>query len=245
MTASEPITYELSLIRRQNVAHDTLAFAFAKPAGFVFKAGQAVDLTLVDPPETDAKGSRRAFSIVSAPFETELTFATRARDSAFKRVLRQLAPGARVQMDGPFGSLTLHSNRSRPAVFIAGGIGITPFMSILRQALHDKLPQVMTLLYSNRRPEDAAFLAELQELERGHRGRFRLLPTMTDGVGAVGWDGRRGLMDADLIRSVIAGPSRPVFYVVGPPGMVAGMRQVLSGMGVEDDDVRSEDFAGY
>lgn len=237
--------HDVTLRRREAVARDTFAFVFDKPAGFTFKAGQAVDLTLVEPPETDAKGARRAFSIVSAPYEKELVVATRARDSAFKRTLRGLAPGARVQMEGPFGSLTLHGNRSRPAVFIAGGIGITPFMSMLRQALHDRLPQVITLLYSNRRPEDAAFLAELERLEQRHRGRLALVPTMTDGATPAEWSGRRGKIDAGLIRGVIAGPSRPVFYVVGPPAMVAGMRGVLNGMGIEDDHIRSEDFSGY
>ena len=246
MNAPEPVTvYEPRLLRQDTVARDTLAFTFEKPAGFSFKAGQSVDLELIDPPETDAKGNRRAFSLVSAPFERELTVTTRARDSAFKRVLRGLAPGARVRLEGPFGSLTLQSNRSRPALFIAGGIGITPFMSILRQALHDDLPQAMTLLYSNRRPDDAAFLEELRGLEFRHRGRFYLLPTMTEAHALDGWEGRTGLIDAALIRSVVVAPSQPVFYVVGPPGMVAGMRGVLGGMGIADDDIRSEDFSGY
>jgi len=87
------------------------------------------------------------------------------RDSAFKRTFKSVRIGAPVQLEGPFGSLTLHNNRARPAVFIAGGIGITPFMSILRQAAKDQLHQRLLLLYSNRRPEDAAFLAELQRLE--------------------------------------------------------------------------------
>jgi ferredoxin-NADP reductase len=171
--------------------------------------------------------------------------ATRARDSAFKRVLRALPHGAPVELDGPFGSLTLHGDRSRPAVFIAGGIGITPFMSIIKQALHDDLPQVMTLLYSNRRPQDAAFLEELLDLEYRHRGRLFLVPTMTEATGINGWSGRVGMIDAGMIRGIMVAPSRPVYYVVGPPGMVAGMRGVLNGMGVEDDDIRSEDFAGY
>jgi ferredoxin-NADP reductase len=238
-------SHRITLVRQETVAADTLAFAFDKPPGFTFKAGQAVDLTLVDPPESDAKGSRRAFSIVSAPHAPELVVATRARDSAFKRVLRALPHGAPVELDGPFGSLTLHGDRSRPAVFIAGGIGITPFMSIIKQALHDDLPQVMTLLYSNRRPQDAAFLEELLDLECRHRGRLFLVPTMTEATGINGWSGRVGMIDAGMIRGIMVAPSRPVYYVVGPPGMVAGMRGVLNGMGVEDDDIRSEDFAGY
>src|SRR3546814_7537038 len=100
------------------------------------------------------------------------------RDKVYKRQLKGSSPGATVIVDGPFGSLTLHSKTARAAVFIAGGIGITPFMSMLRHAAHEALPQQILLLYSNRRPEDAAFLTELQELERKNP-RFRLLATMT------------------------------------------------------------------
>lgn len=86
--------------------------------------------------------------------------------------------GAPARIEGPFGSLTLHNKRDRAAVFMAGGIGITPFMSILRHAAHSRLEQRLILLYSNRRPEDSAFLSELQRLEGDHRN-FRLVATLT------------------------------------------------------------------
>jgi ferredoxin-NADP reductase len=226
----------MALQGREPIARDTVAFTFARPAGFTFKPGQAIDVTLIDPPQTDAKGSRRALSIVSAPCEDRLVVATRMRDSAFKRVLGSMPIGGRVQVEGPFGSLTLHGNRSRPAVLIAGGIGITPFMSMLRQAAHDDLPQVIKLIYSNRRPEDAAFLAELQQLEQARRGSFQLVATMTDSAGHIG---------PDLVRSIIARPATHVFYVAGPPAMVTDMQQLLNRLGIQDDNVRSETFSGY
>jgi ferredoxin-NADP reductase len=237
--------HEIKLFRREVVAKDTLALTFEKPAGFTFKAGQAGDLTLINPSETDAKGTRRAFSIVSAPYEDELVVATRARDSAFKRILGRMPLNSPVQLEGPFGSLTLHSNRSRPAVFIAGGIGITPFISIIRQALHEGLPQVMNLLYSNRTPADAAFLKELDGLAHDHRGTLSVMSTMTDPLPRNGWAGAHGFIDADKVRSIIVRPSAPVFYVAGPPAMVAAMRELLTRMGIQDDDIRSEDFSGY
>ena len=244
MTAHE--VKVVALRKREVVAKDTLAFTLDKPPRFTFKAGQAIDVSLIDPAEVDAKGPRRAFSIVSAPHEDHILLATRSRDSAFKRILCGMPIGSRVQVEGPFGSLTLQSNRSRPAIFVAGGIGITPFMSILRDVNHKHLPQVITLLYSNRRPEDAAFLPELQQLERDYRGSFKLLATMSDPPGTgQEWRGRRGMIDADLIRSVIVKPSRPIFYVVGPPAMVTGIQQLLNGLGIDDDDIRSEDFSGY
>jgi len=237
-------SYAVAVKHHQAVARDTVTLLLEKPAGFAFKAGQSVDLTLIDPPKTDAKGPKRALSIVSAPHENHLQFATRVRDSAFKQTLRDLPIGTRVQVEGPFGSMTLHGNTSRRAIFIAGGIGITPFMSMLRQAAHDDLPHSLSLIYSNRRPEDAPFLTELEELARQRRGSFQLMATMT-GAADPAWHGRVGTVNAELIRSVRVPPGQPVFYVAGPPAMVAAMRALLNGMGVEDDDIRSEDFAGY
>ncbi len=142
-----------------------MAFHFLKPAGFQFKAGQSMNVALIDPPETDAKGNSRACSIVSAPSEDTLAIATRLRDIAFKRVLRTMPEGAKLQLRGPAGQFTLDDGGTGPAVFLAGGIGITPFVSMLRQAAHDGLARKLYLFYSNRRPEDAAFLGELQQFQ--------------------------------------------------------------------------------
>jgi len=151
------------LTKREEIAEGTMAFHFAKPADFQFRPGQSMDLTLLNPPETDAEGNSRAFSIASAPFDNDLMIATRMRDTAFKRVLRKASPGLQVKIDGPGGSFVLHRKSEKPAVFLAGGIGITPFLSIIRQAGHDQSPHHMYLFYSNRRPEDAAFLDLLSE----------------------------------------------------------------------------------
>jgi ferredoxin-NADP reductase len=167
------------------------------------------------------------------------------RDSAFKRALAALPAGDAVCLEGPSGSLTLHGDASRPAVFIAGGIGITPFMSILRQGAHDRPARRLLLLYANHRPEDAAWLEELQVLERGWAG-FSLLPVMTAmNRSSQSWSGLAGRIDADMLKSVGAALSRPVYYAAGAPGMVAAMRALLNDCGVEDDDIRSEDFHGY
>jgi ferredoxin-NADP reductase len=232
------------LARHEDVADGTMAFHFAKPAGFAFRAGQAVELLLTDP-AGGANDIGHAFSIVSAPFEDELVFATRMRDSAYKKALKALAPGAEVRLDGPFGSLTLHNKRARPAVFVAGGIGITPFMSILRQAAHDRLDQDLMLLYSNRRPEDAAYLGELQALERANP-RFRLVATMTQMAGSArAWNGQTGLLDAATIRAAGTALPNAIFYLAGPPAMIAALRPTLVEAGVDEDDIRTEEFLGY
>jgi len=238
------MAYTVSLRGRETVAENTIAIRFDKPAGFAFKAGQAVDLTLADLP-ADSKGPRRAFSLVSAPSESDLCIATRVRDSAFKRALASLPIGTKLELDGPFGSLVLHSRRERPAVFVAGGIGITPFISMLRQATAERLPQNILLFYSNHRPEDAAFLEELTRLEK-QNGHFRLIATMTRMAhSSRSWSGITGPLTAELISKSTGRLSLPIYYVAGSSALVAGIRKMLNDAGVNDDDIRSEDFPGY
>ncbi|HKA46115.1 MAG TPA: FAD-dependent oxidoreductase [Burkholderiales bacterium] len=238
-------TYSTKLDRRDEIAEGTMSFHFTKPAGFHFKAGQAIDVILADPPGADARSAGHTFSIVSAPFQGELAIATRMRDSAFKRALKALPIGAPLKLEGPFGSFALHGDQARPAVFIAGGIGITPFMSILRQAAQDRLPHRLLLLYSNRRPEDAAFLSELQQLEQ-QNSNFRLVATMTEmSKSARKWEGETSFVNADLVKRHVADLAAPIYYVVGPPAMVEAVTEMLRGAGVAEDLIRSEEFYGY
>jgi ferredoxin-NADP reductase len=187
------------LIRREEVAEGTMAFYFEKPSGFNLKAGQSADVTLNAPPETDAEGNTRTFSIASSPFENKVMFTTRMRDTAFKRSLKNAALATEVKIGSAAGSFTLHRNQAKPAVFLAGGIGITPFLSIVRQADHDRLPHKLYLLYSNRRPEDAAFLDTLQALETTNPN-FRLICTMTEmSKSKEEWNGETVLIDKEML----------------------------------------------
>ncbi|MFW7340910.1 FAD-dependent oxidoreductase [Pollutimonas sp. H1-120] len=239
------MTHIAQLKSKRTVAESTTAFYFSRPEGFTFKPGQAVDLILPDPKHPGAEGERHAFSLVGAPFQDELCITTRMRDTVYKRRLDALSLGASVQIDGPFGSLALHGRSARAAVFIAGGIGITPFMSMLRQAAHEALPHQILLLYSNRRPEDAAFLGELQELERKN-ARFRLMATMTQASkSAQAWTGEQAMVSGELIKREITGLADPIFYVVGPPAMVEALKGALNQAGIDEDDIRSEEFYGY
>lgn len=233
------------LLARDLVAEDTLAFHFERPPGFEFKPGQAMDVVLGADQTSTQPEVRHTFSIVSAPFQNELTVATRMRDSAFKRALGALPMGSALTLDGPFGSLGLHKAAARAGVFIAGGIGITPFMSMLRQAAHLQTPQDLLLLYSNHRPEDAAFLGELQQLATAN-ARFHMHATMTQmGRSTQPWAGHTGPIDSGFVQRATQGLAAPICYIAGPPAMVEAMRQVLAGAGVDEDDVRSEEFFGY
>jgi ferredoxin-NADP reductase len=237
-------TFDSELRGREQVADGTTAFRFSKPAGFAFKAGQAVDLILVGDRAAEGDAGRHAFSIVSAPHEPDLVVATRMRDSAFKNALKDVPIGAAVRIDGPFGTLTLHKDAARPAVLVAGGIGITPFISMLRHAAHEPVRRRITLLYSNRRPEDSAFLAELQQLERDRQ--VRLVATMTEmDRSALAWSGETRRVDAALLRNLRAEDETPVWYVAGPAGMVRAVQADLAAAGVDGDDVRIEEFYGY
>jgi ferredoxin-NADP reductase len=236
---------ELRLRSRHPVAERTFAFHFDKPAGWTFKPGQSVDLTLLNPPESDAEGNTRAFSIASDPHEDTLMIATRMRDAAFKRVLASMPLGTAVKMEGPFGNMTLHNNSAKPAVILTGGIGITPFRSMVCHAAKEKLPHKIFVFYSNRRPEDAAFLEELQNLQN-ENSNYKFIPTMTQmDKSHRGWDGETGYINREMLARHIAGINAPVYYIAGPPGMVSGLRAMLNQMDVDDDDIRSEDFAGY
>jgi ferredoxin-NADP reductase len=233
------------LTSRQEVAERTMAFRFEKPAGWTFEAGQFVDLTLLNPPETDAEGNTRGFSLASAPFEDTIMVATRMRDTAFKRALRTLPLGTEVRVEGPFGDLRLHNNAARPAIVLSGGIGITPFRSIFFRAAKMKLPHRIYFFYSNRRPEDAPFLEEMQMLEH-ENPNFKFVPTMTAmDRSRRPWRGETGRIDRAMLAKYLGGVASGIYYMTGPPAMVKGLRMVLKAADVDDDDIRTEEFAGY
>ncbi len=237
--------HTIKLTRREEIASGTMAFHFEKPEGFTYKAGQFCDLTLNDPPETDAEGNIRGFTLASAPYENDLMVATRLRDTAFKRVLKTMELGTEVEMDAPYGTFTLHSNPEIPAVFLSGGIGVTPIRSIVLQATRDKLPHPIVLFYSNRRPEDTAFLDPLSKAEQ-ENPNFTLVCTMTEMEhSSAPWSGETGFITGEMVKRTLPDLARPIFYLSGPRGMVAAMRKVLDDAGVQDDRIRTEEFSGY
>lgn len=237
--------YKSKLKGRAEVAERTVAFYLEKPPGFQFRAGQYLDLTLIDPPEIDAQGAVRTFSIASAPYEHDLVIATRMRDSAFKRVFASLPPGTEIKLEGPMGSFTLHKNPSKAAVFLAGGIGITPFRGMLRQAANEKLAHPLYLFYANRRPEDAAFLDELRQFFQSNP-HFVFVPTMTEMEKSKrNWSGERTFINRDMLIKHFWNLQGPIYYVAGPPAMVAAAREMLAKADIDEDDIRTEEFGGY
>lgn len=238
-------TYSARLADKEEIAKGTLAVRVSKPEGFEFAAGQAVYVAIPDLKQADAKGKIRTFSIASAPQDSELEIATRQTDSSFKRYLADAPAGTSVQLEGPYGELVLHEDASRPAVFLAGGIGVTPFRSMALDATNRALPHRLFLFYSNRRLEDAAFLAELRQLE-GKNPRFKLIAAFTEDSatpqeGAV----ERGHINAAMLSRHVGDVTAPVYYVAGPAAMVSAMEGLLKDAGVKPADVRAEKFPGY
>lgn len=237
--------YKSKLKSRAEVAERTMAFYLEKPPDFQFRAGQYLDLTLIDPPEIDSQGAVRTFSIASAPYEHDLVVATRMRDSAFKRVFASLPLGTEIKLEGPMGSFTLHKNPSRAAVFLAGGIGITPFRGMLRHATNEKLAHPLYLFYANRRPEDAAFLDELRQLSQSNP-HFVFVPTMTEmEKSKCNWSGERSFINREMLIKHFCDLQGPIYYVAGPPAMVAAAREMLTKANIDEDDIRTEEFGGY
>lgn len=244
-SATNQTTYLVKLKDRRQVAERTMAFQFEKPEDFTFKAGQSINMTLVDPSETDREGKTRTFSLASAPNAGMLLIATQMRDTAFKRVLGTLQTGSQVKIEGPFGNLVLHDDPAKAMVFLAGGIGITPFRSILLRAARKQLPHRLFLFYANRRPEDAMFLHELEALQLQHPA-CKFVYTITDRSGShPSWKGETGIINQEMLAKHRINEAAAIYYVAGPPRMVKAMRTLLNNMGVNGGDIRTEEFVGY
>jgi ferredoxin-NADP reductase len=233
-----------SLLARESVADNTLAFHFVKPAGFAFRAGQCADVALVSSPFHDLWGNLRTFSIASAPFEDHLEFVMRLSNTAFKRALSVAPRGTTVVLKGPAGKFYLDSHDTRPAVFLAGGVGIAPFLSMLRQAEHDRSPRPFYLFYSNHEVSDSAYLGELSQFATNNVLRLKLVPTITADGGS-DWNGERGRIEAAMLQRHIPAGTHPVYYVSGPSQFVSSMISVLTALDAGEADVQIEDFGEF
>jgi ferredoxin-NADP reductase len=229
---------------KREVAKGTLMVTFDLLGEEVsFRPGQYFWVTLPDVGYQDDKGLRRHITVVTSPNDKGvLGLATRIRDSAFKQSLSELPVGAEVDVEQPKGKFALPEDSSRPYVFIAGGIGITVFRSMLRYIDQERLPYRVTLIYSNRDTESTAFLDELRALERDLPD-FRLILTMTDDPS---WEGETRRIDASFIRDHLGDDLNAfTFLVAGPPEMAEAVQGALAEAGVEEANVVAERFSGY
>jgi ferredoxin-NADP reductase len=227
----------MKLIKKEEVADGTFAFLFERPRRFEFIPGQFVEVTLEEASPTDPF---RSFSIASAPCEEHLMIATRIRDSAFKQALSSMAPGAEVQIDGPYGRFGLRGDAGCH-VLISGGIGVTPFRSIVVQAANERTRGSMVLFHANRDLEGAPFHQEMTGLSAGGFG-FQFVPTVTR--PSEGWLGETGYVDASMLSRYLD-LSSAMYYISGPEAMVKSTRDMLLKIPVASDRIVTEAFEGY
>lgn len=238
-------SFNTKLIKKETVAKETMAFYFEKPGDFSFTPGQYIDLELLDQNTGVDDDKYHSFSIVSTPQDDFIMIATRMRGTKFKNKLKDAPERYEVGVDGSHGSFVLHKDENVPAVFLAGGIGITPFYSIIKDTIVNKPKQWMYLFYSNRRPQDIAFHDELALLAARH-DQFCLIETITDRPGEFeDWYGETGRINKAMLEKNLAKLIGPIYYVAGPPVMVSGLRQMLLDAGILQATIRSEDFVGY
>ena len=231
-----------SVAETREVAKGTLLVLFAVEDYPGYRPGSYFWVELPDRGDNDEKGLRRHISLVTSPTERGVVgLATRLRDTAFKRTLASLEVGDEVQVEEPKGSFLLPEATDVPYVFVAGGIGITVFRSMLRFIRDERLPYEVTLVYSNRDRASTPFLEELGELERQIPG-LRLVLTMTDDPE---WDGETRRIDPGVLRDHVGDLGRPVFLVAGPPAMAEGVADALKADGVPEERVLADKFSGY
>ena len=226
----------------REVAKGTLLVLFAVEDYPDYRPGAYFWVELPSRGDEDEKGLRRHISLATSPTDAGVVgLATRLRDTAFKRTLASLEVGDEVVVEEPKGSFLLPEDTDAEYVFVAGGIGITVFRSMLRYVADTGAPYRVTLVYSNRDRESSAFLDELEELERRIPG-LRVVLTMTDEPG---WDGESRRLDADVLAELVGGLDGKTFLVAGPPPMAESVADSLRAAGVPEDRVLADKFSGY
>ena len=246
--------YHFPLMRREEIASGTFAIWLdTRGSDFIFKPGQWVDLTLVNAPLRDELGNTRTFSIASSPSlgntrdlrhqRDQLMFVMRSGKSAFKRNLWEISLGTPIQISPATGSFVLPSSIERPIVFFAGGIGITPMKSMIEWIVREQTGHRVYLFYSNRTPGESAFLDEF--LGWSKKIHLHIIPTVTDIGFDPSWKHERGRIDRVMIERHLKGVNDALYYIAGPPSFTLSIWQLLYGMGITDDAIRTEEFSGY
>lgn len=232
---------------KRDEAKGTKTFFFAKPKDFDYQAGQYIYLTLDKLNYPDQRGSTRHFTLSSSPTEDFLSITSRIRqESGFKRTLDELGVDSEVNIRGPNGNFTLEDEHTQvQQVFIAGGIGITPFRSIIKYAVDSSLNIPIHLIYSNSIPEEITFKDELDNIVSTHQNITVDYTITKPEESQVGWTGRIGRIDSNLISLLTTHYPNPNFWVCGPPAMVDGIETALDELGILKERIKTDKFTGY
>ena len=233
--------FETRVVRSRLLTPTAHGIELEKPEHFTFQPTQFTFLQL----ETSTGVDVRPMSLATSSTRPHLEYGVRLSDSAFKRAFAALQPGDTVVVQGPLGHYIL--DPSRPAVLMAGGIGITPLKGMAEYAADRELPIPVRLVYSNRTEEEIVYREELEALERGNPN-FHAFHTLTR-PGSDSWKGRTGRIGghggAGMLAEAAEGLDRPVYYLCGAPGFVEACYRSLVSSGVPEPDIRIEVFRGY
>jgi ferredoxin-NADP reductase len=237
--------YLLPIKDKIQIADGAMAFWFdISGTDFDWRAGQYSTFKITNPQETDINGNSRDFSIASSPSnKSHFIIATRMRNTAFKNNLKNMDLGTRLSVKKPMGSFALHENPLRPAVFIAGGMGVTPARSIIEWATHQTLSHQIYLFYSNKTKLSTPFLNDFEKWQLIN-SNFKFIPTLTEKSDS-SWHGENGQVTIQMIERYVSNDTEPIYYIIGSPGMVTSIWQMLVTSGINNDDIKAEEFAGY
>ncbi len=224
---------KLTLAGKRDEAENVISFKFKPEEPISWIPGQFMHYKIDDP--NSPESMRRFFSISAAPFERQLMLTTKFmpenRGSLFKKDLAGMENGQTIEATGPSGDFII-SDPNQELVFIAGGIGVTPFRSMILQMDHDHQPMNVKLLYANRM-EDIVFKDEFEAIARRNPG-FKIHYFVGEKK-----------IDEQVIRSSVSGLQSPVFYISGPQNMVRVMEGIVSSLGVPDEKIIHDYFPGY
>ncbi len=240
-----PKTFTTSLLKKGQIAKDAYAFYFKRPADFEFLPGNFLRLS-INIAHPDKRGVARSFSIASSPTEKDhIMIAARIILSSFKKTLSDLNIGSTVTISGPFGQFTLDKKVLSTHVFLAGGIGVTPFRSMIRYVADLNLKTRIILLESFRTPEDIVFHKEFEEIANKLQ-TFTYLESITrpEGSNQI-WTGPVGRIDADMIKKQVSDISSAKYYIASPPQMVNDLKEIVVSLGIDDVRIVTERFTGY
>jgi glycine betaine catabolism B len=221
--------FEVRILGIDDLGAGIRRFRLERPSGFSYRAGQYFALNL-------GPGLIHAFSFSGAPAEDDISFTTRMSESDFKKSLASLRPGDIVRVRGPMGEFTLREGK---ALFLAGGIGVTPFSSMLRQSAAVRSGLDAVLIWGVNSMEDAFFRKDFEALPAGLRVDY--VPAHPP----QGWEKESGFIGAGTIRSLVPDFAERMVYVCGPPKMVEAMGKVLSELNVPAGRMVTEQFGGY
>jgi ferredoxin-NADP reductase len=216
-------------------------YAFTPDRTASFLPGQYMEWTL-DHPKVDSRGNRRTFSIASSPTEPNIHMGVKFYEpsSTYKKALSSLKPGGVVYAGPIAGDFVLPADKSEKLVLIAGGIGITPFRSMLKYLLDMREQRDIVLVYAVSDPSEVAYEDVLKAAEAKGVHVIRLLTAETTPEG---WKGATGRLTGDFIKEHIKDHTERSFYISGPNAMVQGTRDTLRKLNVKK--IKTDYFTGY